>query len=262
MVLGRWATAGVASLLVGAGLTVIAPGATAAAAAAEPVIIDLPATVRASPRITRIVADLPDGVRGDVGRRLRRSVDQVVRDGQRLVADYLKSINPTDKEIAGDWPRVADFLLSQPLQEWRELSAFLVKLDDPKAEGPAEATAAFLRRPTFELDFKQLRLRIPDALSDAKCIGRFATPVEVAPSDDRRPRVRIGSPASGVATSTGPESVAAMAPASAVPHQLFAAVRVPPPSVEALMPLLRSTEPDSVSAAPPSTLAPTTLSER
>ena len=113
------------------------------------------------------VTDLPDGVRDDVRRRLRRSVDQAARDGQRLIAEYLKSINPTDKEIATDWPRVADYLLSQPLQEWRDLSAFLVKLDDPKAEAPAEATAAFLRRPAFELEFKRLRLRVPDALSDA-----------------------------------------------------------------------------------------------
>jgi hypothetical protein len=113
------------------------------------------------------VADLPDGVREDVRRRLRRSIDQMVRDGQRLAAEYVKAINPTDKEITADWPRVADFLLSQPLQEWRDLSAFLVKLDDPKAEAPGESTAAFLRRPTFELDFKRARIRIPDALSDA-----------------------------------------------------------------------------------------------
>ena len=150
------------------------------------------------------VADLPDGVRDDVRRRLRRSVDQISRDGQRLVTEYLKSINPTDKEITNDWPRVADYLLSQPLQEWRDLSGFLVKLDDPKAEEPAQSTAAFLRRPAFELDFKRARLRIPDALSDApvkpagdlklyyrKAEGGDWTTVTLKPDGDQRDKQTV-----------------------------------------------------------------------
>ena len=57
--------------------------------------------------------------------------------------------------------------MSPPLQEWRELTAFLARLNDPSTAPPVEATADFLRQTTFELEVQRVRLRIPDTLSDA-----------------------------------------------------------------------------------------------
>src|SRR5262245_15102888 len=111
------------------------------------------------------LADVPDTLRPEVERRLRRTLDQLFRDGQRLILARLKAINPTDREIPADWPRVAEYLLS--LTEYRELTAFVAKLADPDADDPVHATAFFLRRETFDLDIRRVRLRIPDTLSDA-----------------------------------------------------------------------------------------------
>jgi GTPase SAR1 family protein len=113
------------------------------------------------------LGDVPDVVRPEIERRLRRSLEQSYRDGRRLILDRLKAINPTGREIAADWPRVAEYLLSAPLQDWRELTAFIAKLADPSADDPVLATASFLRRESFDLDVRKVRLRIPDTLSDA-----------------------------------------------------------------------------------------------
>jgi hypothetical protein len=113
------------------------------------------------------LAAFPDAVWPELMRRLRRSMDQANRDGQRLILEQLKAINTTGKEEPGDWPQVAEYLLSPPLQDWRALTAFLARLADPAAEPPVESTASFLRQTSFELDPKKLRLRIPDTLSDA-----------------------------------------------------------------------------------------------
>ncbi|HJZ90467.1 MAG TPA: hypothetical protein VKE40_06310, partial [Gemmataceae bacterium] len=113
-----------------------------------------------------LLADVPDVVRPDFERRLRRSLGQAYRDGQRLILDRLKAINPTGREIAADWPRLAEYLLSAPLQDWRELTAFVAKLADPSGDDPVLATASFLRRESFDLDVRKVRLRIPDTLSD------------------------------------------------------------------------------------------------
>ncbi|MBO0700026.1 MAG: GTPase domain-containing protein [Zavarzinella sp.] len=113
------------------------------------------------------LALVPDTIRPELERPLRRSIDQANRDGQRLILDRLMSLNTSGREEPADWPRVGEYLLSPPLQDWRELVAFLNRLADPTAEDPVQATAAFLRRTTFDIDPRRLRLRIPDTLSDA-----------------------------------------------------------------------------------------------
>lgn len=120
------------------------------------------------PEHTRwVVADLPDGVRIDVERALKKSNEQAIRDGQRVVLERFVSINPALAETPGDWPRLADYLLSPALEEWRELGTVLARLQDPKAEGPAPYTAAFLKKSSFDLQPKKVRVRVPDTLSDA-----------------------------------------------------------------------------------------------
>src|SRR5262249_11225456 len=81
--------------------------------------------------------------------------------------EKLKSINTTGREDPAEWPRIAEHLLTPPLKDWRELTAFLAKLADPSAADPVQTTADFLRRTSFDLEVNKLRLRIPDTLSDA-----------------------------------------------------------------------------------------------
>jgi hypothetical protein len=110
---------------------------------------------------------LPDVVRPEVERRLRQSIDQANRDGQRLILERLTAINTSGREEPADWPRVGEYLLSPPLASWRELVGILHRLADPTAENPVEATAAFVRRTSFDLDPRRVRVRIPDTVSDA-----------------------------------------------------------------------------------------------
>ncbi|HKA07041.1 MAG TPA: hypothetical protein VKD71_07265, partial [Gemmataceae bacterium] len=111
--------------------------------------------------------NFPDAIRPELERRLRRSIDQSNRDGQRLILEKLKSINSTSREDPAEWPRIAEHLLTTPLKDWRELTAFLAKLADPSAADPVQTTGDFLRRTSFDLEVNKLRLRIPDTLSDA-----------------------------------------------------------------------------------------------
>jgi hypothetical protein len=113
------------------------------------------------------LAEFPDTVRPELDRRLRKSVEQATREGQRIILDKLKGLNISGKEEPADWPRVGEYLLSPTLAEWRELVAYLNRLMDPAAEDPVQATAAFLRRTSFDLDPRRVQVRIPDTLSDA-----------------------------------------------------------------------------------------------
>jgi len=113
------------------------------------------------------LAEFPDTVRPELDRRLRKSVDQANRDGQRIILEKLKALNTSGKEEPADWPRVGEYLLTPGLADWRELVAYLNRLLDPTAEDPVQVTAAFLRRTSFELDPRRVQVRIPDTLSDA-----------------------------------------------------------------------------------------------
>jgi hypothetical protein len=113
------------------------------------------------------LALVPDAVRPEFERRLRRSVEQANRDGQKLILDKLVGLNTSGKEEPADWPRIGEYLLSPPLTDWRDLVGYLNRLLDPSAEDPVQATAAFVRRTSFDLDPRRVKVRIPDTLSDA-----------------------------------------------------------------------------------------------
>jgi hypothetical protein len=110
---------------------------------------------------------LPDTIRPDVERRVRRTVEQSTRDAQRVVLDKLRGLNTSGKEEPADWPRLGEYLLSPALANWREIVGYTTRLLDPSAENPIQVTAAFLRRTTFDLDVRRVQIRIPDVLSDA-----------------------------------------------------------------------------------------------
>jgi GTPase SAR1 family protein len=110
---------------------------------------------------------VPDSVRLEFERRLNRSLDQAIRDGQRVILELLHETTTGKKEMPADWARVGENLLKPSLRDWRDLIAFVARLADPTAGSPVETTAAFLKKSSFELDPKQIRIRIPDTLSDA-----------------------------------------------------------------------------------------------
>lgn len=112
-------------------------------------------------------AEFPDAVRPELERQLRRVVDQMTRDGQRLILDKLKGLNTSGREEPADWPRVGEYLLSPTLADWRAVVGYVNQLLEPAAENPVDVTAAFVRRTSFELDPRRVRVRIPDTLSDA-----------------------------------------------------------------------------------------------
>jgi hypothetical protein len=110
---------------------------------------------------------IPDALRPEFERRLSRSLDQATRDGQRVILGELQAIAAGKKELPADWARVGEHLMKPALRDWRDLIAFTARLADPTAANPVEVTAAFLKKTSFDLEPKQLKVRIPDSLSDA-----------------------------------------------------------------------------------------------
>lgn len=109
------------------------------------------------------LTNLPEAILPEIQRRLRRSLEQGYREGQRLLMDRLKAVSAGRTEVAADWPLVADYLGSPTLNDWKNLLTAMAKLYDPSAEDPVQQTIAFLKRPLFELDAKTITLRIPDS---------------------------------------------------------------------------------------------------
>jgi hypothetical protein len=107
------------------------------------------------------------GIRGEMEKRLLRSIDQATADGRRVILDGLQSVTTRNNQMPADWARVGENLLLPSLKDWRDLNTFLMRLADPAAEDPVVATAAFLRRTTFDLEAKSIKISIPDTLSDA-----------------------------------------------------------------------------------------------
>jgi hypothetical protein len=113
------------------------------------------------------LAHIPDALKPAFERRLRQSIDQGNRDGQRLILEMLTNITGGKNPTSADWARVGENLLLPSRKEWRDLLTFIARLADPTAEDPVASTAAFLRKASFDLEPKQVQLRIPDTLSDA-----------------------------------------------------------------------------------------------
>ena len=90
-----------------------------------------------------------------------------MRDGRRVVREGIDSVSGGKNPMPADWARAGEYLLQPSRREWRELTGYLAQLIDPRSENPATATADFLRRPSFQIEVKTIKLRIPDTVSDA-----------------------------------------------------------------------------------------------
>lgn len=112
------------------------------------------------------LADMPDAVLPEFQKRLKRTADELARDGQQIMLERLKTLNSNGKDAPADWPRVAEYLLTPTVQDWRELTDFTFRLLDPQKTDTVEVAAKFMREAKFDFQFKRLTLKIPDSLTD------------------------------------------------------------------------------------------------
>jgi GTPase SAR1 family protein len=110
------------------------------------------------------LAQIPEDIRGQLRRKLARSLDQMTRDGQRLILAKYRQIQPSGADTLNEWHEIAVWLLRPELQQWRELIGLLAKLIDPTSSPPVPAAAEFLQKKSFEVQIKALTLSIPNNL--------------------------------------------------------------------------------------------------
>jgi hypothetical protein len=110
------------------------------------------------------LATIPEEIKAELTRRLKRSYDQWLRDSQRMILAKYRQTQPSGEDTHRQWSEIAAWLLQPELKQWRELSALLAKLLDPAAGDPVETTAEFLRKKSFDMQLKSITLSIPNNL--------------------------------------------------------------------------------------------------
>ncbi|WP_020474313.1 GTPase domain-containing protein [Zavarzinella formosa] len=121
------------------------------------------------------LADMPDKLRHDFQRVLKKSNDELIRDGQRLMLTKLKpTAGGETTELASKWPGVVEYILSdREVQDWKKLTDFICRLYDPTNPTIVESTAEFLGEKTFKFEFKRMSVKIPDIVlnGEARPVG-------------------------------------------------------------------------------------------
>ena len=107
------------------------------------------------------LANVPDALHDEVRKKLNRSYEQMILDGQRMIVSKLRQVRPTGDDERRHWKEIAAWLLSQSLQEWHDLLGFVSKLLDPASDDPVSAAAAFLNKDSFEMDIRAVTVTIP-----------------------------------------------------------------------------------------------------
>ncbi|VTS01306.1 GTPase domain-containing protein [Tuwongella immobilis] len=116
------------------------------------------------------LGSVPDPVRPEIEKRMRAALDQLIRDGQILVERRMQQINPAGSETYADWQRLADWLSTPAIQEWRQLIDVVQRLIDPLGGEPVVQFVSFLRRNRFELVLREVKIKIPELLRDARVV--------------------------------------------------------------------------------------------
>jgi hypothetical protein len=137
------------------------------------------------------LASAPDALQGELRKKLKRSVDQMIHDGQRLILDKLRQIRPSGPDTASDWKEIAAWLTSPPLQDWRDLLGFAAKLLDPAGEDPVTAAPSFLQKDSFDMQLKALTVRIPANLPQGMMAPGETMQVHFHPQDGKREPVTL-----------------------------------------------------------------------
>jgi hypothetical protein len=97
-------------------------------------------------------------------KRLRRSLDQLNRDGRQIILAKLRQSRPAGADMPKDWPPIGEWLLSSALQHWRTLFGIVSKLHNPLSENPVTVAAEFLKRASFDLQLRAITITIPNSL--------------------------------------------------------------------------------------------------
>lgn len=114
-----------------------------------------------------LLADMPDAALPEIQKRLKRSAEELIRDGHRIILARSKNLNGSESENTANWPLIGAYIQSNPeVQDWRELTDFVTGLYDPTKPELVEMTAKFLRETSFDFEFKRVSVKIPDTLSD------------------------------------------------------------------------------------------------
>ena len=108
------------------------------------------------------LAPLPDPLQQEIRKKLQRSFDQLTLYGQQMILQRFRQSKPNGDDTPNDWREIAAWLKSPSVQEFRQLIAYVAQVFDAAAEDPAAAAIAFLERPSFELQLKELTLTIPN----------------------------------------------------------------------------------------------------
>ncbi len=137
------------------------------------------------------LVSVPDGLQGELRKKLKRAVDQLIHDGQRLILEKLRQIRPSGPDTPSDWKEIAGWLTSPPLQGWRDLLGFAAKLLDPAGEDPVTAAVSFLQKDSFDMQLKALTVRIPANLPQGTMVPGEAVQVHFHPRDGKSERITL-----------------------------------------------------------------------
>ncbi len=112
------------------------------------------------------LAQIPEGLKPQFQARLSRAIILSTQLGQRLLQQQMLVLNPTGPERAGDWPKLAEWLLAPAQKEYRELQQIVRHIYEPAAEDSCEAFNRFVNQRSFSIAPKSLKLFIPDTLRE------------------------------------------------------------------------------------------------
>lgn len=105
--------------------------------------------------------DLPDAAVPTLRQAARRQYRLLLEPAH---AEVLRQLRLSGSgETVASWEPVRAWLRQpEELLSWRELARVLLRLDDPAAEDPVKALAAFLARTEFALEVRALELEVPE----------------------------------------------------------------------------------------------------
>lgn len=106
-------------------------------------------------------------VRPQLEVRLKTLIDLAIREGQKMILSKLKSLNPNG-ETLNDWLKISDWLMTAEVQNYREFTLFLTRLYDPVAGDPVNLMVDFLRRTSFNIELREIRLSVPETVEMMK----------------------------------------------------------------------------------------------
>jgi hypothetical protein len=117
---------------------------------------------------------LPREAREDIADVAATRYNLMLEPVRQQVLEKLKQSGTGAGETAARWQRVAEWLgADEGLRRWDELAALLDRLrGTPQPAGPAEQLRAFLKKASFPLEARRLRVEVPADLGARPALGQ------------------------------------------------------------------------------------------